>query len=58
MFFNNLLTEDTRVKSSIQDGLTMMCRAFENAPTEISAQIDNLLLENIEKVSFFLIFSL
>jgi hypothetical protein len=53
MFFQTLSTEDQRVKPAIQEGLTMMCRAFESA-THLHEAIQDLLLENIDKVKKFL----
>ncbi len=52
MFFQNLISEDTRVKSAIQDGLIMMCRAFEKASPELLDSVLELLLENIEKSDY------
>ena len=51
MFFQNLISEDQRVKPAIQDGLTMMCRAFEKA-THLHEKIQDLLLEYIDKSEY------
>jgi proteasome component ECM29 len=50
MMFSNLNTEEERVRAAIQDGLTMLVRAYTKPTPEITSLLEQLFLENIEKV--------
>eukprot|EP01116_Phalansterium_solitarium_P003414 TRINITY_DN14234_c0_g1_i1.p1 TRINITY_DN14234_c0_g1~~TRINITY_DN14234_c0_g1_i1.p1 ORF type:complete len:681 (+),score=200.65 TRINITY_DN14234_c0_g1_i1:140-2182(+) len=52
MFFENLATEDQRVRASIQDSLQMFAQAYEQSSPETLAKIEVLLMSIVEKSDY------